>query len=210
MCALARALDVVGERWSLLVIRDLVGGPRRFTDLLDRLGGITPKLLTSRLRQLESAGLIEVDRKEGRREVWYRLTGVGRDLEPALEALTRWGIRHARREPLPGDAVHPEHLVKGFTIALNDNGIRPSSPVVWAIHFPEADHTIEFNGTVWELGSENSEPDVVLGTTLRDFAQLLMSANPLDSLPAALDVTAEADQLQQFVAAFEGRAAVSR
>jgi DNA-binding HxlR family transcriptional regulator len=59
---------------TLLVVRDLTTGPQRFTDLIDRLAGITPKTLTQRLRDLEADGVVAADRVPGRREVWYRLT----------------------------------------------------------------------------------------------------------------------------------------
>jgi DNA-binding HxlR family transcriptional regulator len=64
-CAVARALERVGERWNLLVIRDLITGPKRFTDLMDRLGGITPKTLSQRLSELEDAGIVIADREPG-------------------------------------------------------------------------------------------------------------------------------------------------
>jgi len=85
-CLLARTLERVGDRWSLLVVRDLAHGPRRFTDLMDTLGGITPKTLTQRLRDLEEEGIVVADREPGRREVWYRLTSAGDANEPARRA----------------------------------------------------------------------------------------------------------------------------
>src|SRR2546430_8628493 len=89
-CAVARALERVGDRWTLLVVRDLLTGPKRFTDLMDRMAGITPKTLTQRLRDLEADGLVDVDRVAGRREVWYRLSPAGEDLGPALDELLLW------------------------------------------------------------------------------------------------------------------------
>ena len=62
-CLVARTLERVGDRWSLLVIRDLLTGAKRFTDLMDRLGGITPKTLSQRLRELEDEGIVTADRK---------------------------------------------------------------------------------------------------------------------------------------------------
>ena len=59
-CVLARALESLGERWSLLVVRDLLSGPKRFTDLMDRCAGLTPKTLTRRLRDLEAKGEIKI------------------------------------------------------------------------------------------------------------------------------------------------------
>ena len=98
-CLLARTLDRVGDRWSLLVVRDLLSGAKRFSDLMDRLGGITPKTLTQRLSELEDAGIVNADREAGRREVWYRLTPAGTDLAPAIDALSWWGLRHAWNRP---------------------------------------------------------------------------------------------------------------
>ena len=118
-CVLARALEQVGDRWTLLVVRDLLGTPRRFTDLMALLGGITPKTLSQRLRELQEAGIVEVDRQPGRREVWYRLSPAGEDLAPVVEGLFLWGLRHAGRPPVPGETVHAEHLLKALQIVLD-------------------------------------------------------------------------------------------
>src|SRR5687768_1181617 len=117
-CSLARTLERVGDRWTLLVVRDLLMEPRRFTDLMARLGGITPKTLTQRLRELTDSGIVEAERTVGRREVWYRLTPAGEEFAPAVEALSLWGLRHARRPPRPGEPVHPEHLLKALRLVL--------------------------------------------------------------------------------------------
>src|SRR3954449_1245421 len=114
-CKLAKALQHVGDRWTLLVVRDLLSGPKRFTDLMDRMAGITPKTLTRRLRDLEADGLIEADREAGRREVWYRLTATGEDLQPVLEELLLWGLRNVA-PPLPDEPVHPEHLLRAVQL----------------------------------------------------------------------------------------------
>src|SRR5437764_4756011 len=100
-CMMARTLEVVGERWSLLIVRDLQLGAQRFTDLANSLDEITPTRLTNRLRQLEAAGIVVRESPAvGGREVWYRLTNAGRDLGPVVDALTLWGIEHAREPPL--------------------------------------------------------------------------------------------------------------
>src|ERR1700761_6280039 len=100
-CLTARALERVGDRWSLLVIRDLLSGPKRFTDLMDRLGGITPKTLTARLRELEDAGIVTADRAAGRREVWYGLTEGGGEPPPGPDPPRRPGGPTARAPPPP-------------------------------------------------------------------------------------------------------------
>src|ERR1700730_16382218 len=117
-CMVARALELIGDRWSLLVVRDLITGPKRFTDLMDRLGGITPKTLSQRLGELEDAGLAAVDREPGRREGWYRLTPAGAELGPVIDELSWWGLRHAWRRPQDGEPLHAEHLLRSAIRAV--------------------------------------------------------------------------------------------
>src|SRR5687768_6421707 len=123
-CAVARASEILGERWTLLIVRELLLGPKRYSDLKSRLAPIAPGVLNGRLRTLENHGVIE------RREVapptparLFQLTETGRALEPAMAELLKWGARflfplregerfepewfgmvlktYARREPTP-------------------------------------------------------------------------------------------------------------
>ena len=86
-CALARALDVVGDRWTLLIIRELAARPCRFRDLSEGLPGIAANLLAERLHLLQAEGVITHDQA-----ATYRLTDRGKALGPALKALARWGV----------------------------------------------------------------------------------------------------------------------
>jgi DNA-binding HxlR family transcriptional regulator len=91
-CALAKALDVVGERWTLLIVRELFAGPQRFSDLLQTLPGIGNGLLATRLREMQAAGLIEVhELPPPAASRVYQLTRRGRQLDEAVTALGRWG-----------------------------------------------------------------------------------------------------------------------
>jgi DNA-binding HxlR family transcriptional regulator len=91
-CGLANALDLLGERWTLLVLRELLTGPKRFSDVLDALPGVGTGLLTTRLRQLEDEGLIARRRlRPPAGSVVYELTADGRELEPVLYGLAGWG-----------------------------------------------------------------------------------------------------------------------
>jgi DNA-binding HxlR family transcriptional regulator len=91
-CGIARALDVIGERWALLVVRDLLLGPKRFTDLRDGLPKVGPDILTQRLRELADAGLVGRRKLDPPAGAWvYELTDRGRELEPVILALGRWG-----------------------------------------------------------------------------------------------------------------------
>ena len=94
-CALAHALDLIGERWTLLIIRELLLEAKRFKELLQRLEGIGTNLLAKRLKELEQAGIIEkLHLKEDLRAYSYSLTEQGRELESVLFALIRWHIHH--------------------------------------------------------------------------------------------------------------------
>jgi DNA-binding HxlR family transcriptional regulator len=103
-CTLAEALDVVGERWTLLIVRELMLGPRRFTDLAANLPGMGRNLLSERLRHLEDEGLVRrrtLDPPAASRV--YELSEDGRSLGPVLAELGRWGVRRLG-EPRPGQA----------------------------------------------------------------------------------------------------------
>ena len=93
-CTVARALDVVGERWTLLLVRELSTGPKRFKDLLEGLPGIGTNLLANRLKTLEGQGIVRratLPPPAGSNV--YELTALGRSLEPVIVALSRWGTR---------------------------------------------------------------------------------------------------------------------
>ena len=152
-CVLARALEAVGDRWSLLVVRDLLSGPKRFTDLMARLGGITPKTLTQRLRELEDAGVVEADREPGRREVRYQLTPAGRELRSAVDEHAGWGWRHAWRSPRSGEVIHAEHLLLVMSQVLShETGDR--RPTRWHLRFvDDGEYTMEDDGEQWSMVS---------------------------------------------------------
>jgi DNA-binding HxlR family transcriptional regulator len=91
-CGIARALDFVGERWALLVVRELLLGPKRFTDLRAGLPSLSPDVLTQRLRELEEGGVVARRKLDPPAGSWvYELTERGRELEPVVIALGRWG-----------------------------------------------------------------------------------------------------------------------
>ena len=93
-CGLAQALDLVGERWALLIVRELMVGPRRYTDLAEGLVSIPSNVLAARLRELEAAGLVRRRRlAPPAASTVYELTGRGHELEPAVAALARWGMK---------------------------------------------------------------------------------------------------------------------
>jgi DNA-binding HxlR family transcriptional regulator len=120
-CSVAKALDVVGDRWTLLIIRELLlQGPCRYTDLRNGLPGIATNLLAGRLSELEGAGLVR--REEAAPPVattLFRLTEAGAGLEPALEALGAWGLRYMA-EPAEGDEFRSHWFTFPVELFLHD------------------------------------------------------------------------------------------
>jgi DNA-binding HxlR family transcriptional regulator len=110
-CSIARALDIAGDRWTLLIVRELLlQGPSRFTDLKHGLPGVATNLLSARLRELEAAGLVtREDAPPPVATALYGLSETGRALEPVLKALGLWGLRFMTDER-PGDAFQARWL----------------------------------------------------------------------------------------------------
>src|SRR5579864_5034346 len=110
-CGFSRAVEVVGERWALLVIRDLLVGPKRFTDLHRGLPGIPTTVLTARLKELEQAGIVRrriLPRPDN--SVVYELTDYGAELEETVVRLGRWGAK-ALGEPRPGEIITANSII---------------------------------------------------------------------------------------------------
>ncbi|MFF3492667.1 winged helix-turn-helix transcriptional regulator [Streptomyces sp. NPDC002795] len=109
-CAVARALDVVGDRWTLLIARELLAGPRRYTDLHTDLPGVSTDMLATRLKDMERDGLAERRRLPAPASAYvYELTERGRGLLPVLQALGEWGAP-GLAERRPTDAVRAHWL----------------------------------------------------------------------------------------------------
>ena len=196
-CLTARALESVGDRWSLLVIRDLLTGAKRYTDLMDRLGGITPKTLSQRLRELQDGGIVTADREAGRREVWYRLTPAGADLAPVIDGLSWWGLRHAWRWPQAGESLHAEHLLHSAIQAI-DLATDDHQPARWRFRLDGTDYLAESDGYHWALTTATpAEPaapaDVTISGTTQALTALIFAGSD-----RGVDITGEAEPVQRF------------
>lgn len=128
-CSVAKALDVVGDRWTLLIVRELIlQGPCRYTDLKGALPGIATNLLAERLRELEAAGLIwREDAAPPVATTLFHLTTAGAELEPALGALGAWGIRYMA-EPADHDEFRSHWFAFPVSLFLHDRD--PDGPPV--------------------------------------------------------------------------------
>lgn len=155
-CGLARALDVIGDRWALLVVRELLEGPRRYNELVEGLPGIATNLLAERLRELESRGVVE--RRDGGR---YALTPWGQGLHEAIYALGRWaGPLMVER----GDAAFRPLWLRHMAIARFE-GVDPrrrDMVVEIRVDGGEPSALVSSGGRVHLVRGHAVEPDVVL------------------------------------------------
>jgi DNA-binding HxlR family transcriptional regulator len=158
-CGLALALDRVGGRWTLLLIRELLTGPKRYSDLASGMPGVAPNLLSSRLKALMGDGLVE------RRElpppaasVVYELTPQGRELEAAVLALVRWGGQFMRRRT-PDQAFRAHWAVVALRALLQHRPPLSTSLVVrWQLS--ESEVTLRFGQSV-DIDDTGAPPGVV-------------------------------------------------
>ncbi|WP_328994132.1 helix-turn-helix transcriptional regulator [Kribbella sp. NBC_01245] len=167
-CGLARALDAVGDRWNLLIVRELLPGPMRYGELVAALGGIATNLLADRLRSLESAGVVE--RRLGETGgVTYALTPWGGELREAIEALVRWStpLMVTGRDD---DSFQPRWLAVALPALLN--GRTSKTPAELGIDVPGLFMTlrIDKDGPHVTLAPDRrpatileGQPEVVLG-----------------------------------------------
>ena len=109
-CPVAKATDIIGERWTVLILRELLLGTTRYNDLQRGLSRISPTLLSKRLKTLEAKGLIVRKRPPGQKSYEYHLTACGRELEPLIEHLAVWGMRWARGQ-MADDELDVEFLM---------------------------------------------------------------------------------------------------
>jgi DNA-binding HxlR family transcriptional regulator len=190
-CAIARALDVVGERWALLVVRELLLGPQRFSDLRRALPGASSNLVADRLRELAGRGVI------GRRTLpapassrVYELTEWGRDLEPILLALGDWGMH----VPLPPT---PATLSATSVVLFLRSSARPDPQA------PPATCRLQLDDRVWTIRTEAgrlhvrpgepASPDASLRADPATLNALLEASRKLDDAVSDGSVVAAGD-----------------
>ena len=178
-CGIARGLDVIGDRWALLVARELLLGPKRFTDLRDGLPGIGPDVLSARLRDLEQAGVLgraALPPPAGSRV--YELTEWGRELEPVLLALGRWGSRTVVR-PDHGE-LSPDALVIALKTMFDPEAARDLDA---GLELDLAGHTFALSVREARLDAVHGSapaPAARIRTDPGTLAQVLWHGTPLE------------------------------
>jgi len=186
-CGIARALDLVGERWAVLVVRELVLGPKRFSDLRGSLPGVSPDVLTERLRDLEVAGVVirrTLPPPAGSRV--YELSEWGRELEPVVLALGRWGSR----APFPPDAA--QLGVDAFVLALKtlfDPSAAGALKASYELRIGEDHFHARINRSRLEITRTTAEhPDAVIDSDTASLSAVLWHGRRLGEARRSGDV----------------------
>jgi DNA-binding HxlR family transcriptional regulator len=189
-CGIARALDAVGERWALLVVRELILGPKRFTDLQAGLRRVSPDVLAQRLRDLEAAGVVaRTTLPPPAASRVYELTERGRELEPVLHALGRWGSRVPLPEVAPPLGVDAAMVALPTTFSAELAGDLDATVEVRLDGRPFA--AVVKDGTLAVARGAATAPDAVLETTPAALAAVLWHDRSLRDAIAAGDATVE-------------------
>jgi DNA-binding HxlR family transcriptional regulator len=205
-CAIARSLDLLGQRWTLLVVRDLMLGPQRYTDLQAGLPGIGTDILTARLRTLEAEGLVR------RRELpppapaaVYELTEAGRRLSPLIRALGEVGLR-LLETPAPGEPVNAGPVVMSLNLTFRPDAL-PDLTETYCLEIDGRAFTVAVErGTVT---TERGAPASAVATFTADARTLVgllrRETTPRDAVATgALEVEGDPTALERFSAAFIG------
>ncbi|HEY8810188.1 MAG TPA: winged helix-turn-helix transcriptional regulator [Solirubrobacterales bacterium] len=202
-CRFAYALDLVGERWALLVVRELLLGPKRFTDLRAGLPHASPNILSERLRELEQAGVVH------RRKLpppaasqVYELTEWGKELEPVVTQLGAWGAR----SPVPPE--HREIGASSIVLALRslfDAEAAGDLEASYELRLGEESFHVDIAGGELDLGRGGAEePAVAIETDPGTLAALLTAQLPLDDAleSGAVSVEGSKKEARRFLALF--------
>ena len=193
-CGIARALDIVGERWALMVVRELLLGPKRFTDLRAGLPHVSPDVLAQRLRELEQSGILRRRRlpPPAGSQV-YELTGAGLALEPVVIALGRWGGANA---PPPADGVGmslDSHVMSLRT--LFDPSLAGDFRTSLELRLGDQRFRAELaDGRLEVVRGELRAPDAVVDTDPPTFLDLIRGRRELAEAHASGDVRIEGDE----------------
>ncbi len=206
LCAMARAAEVIGERWTLLILRELFLGPSRFSDLKKRLGGVSPSVLSERLAHLEERGVVS------RRELEppaastvYELTETGLALQPTMMELGRWGARFFHLSE-PGDHFEPAWL----ELAIAGFARRSASPEI-SVKLQVADDNRQLEFFVWggKRGTRTSKAPRSVDATLTAEGKTTMAImsgelSVADAAAAGLiDVDGDVSKLEKLPDLFE-------
>jgi DNA-binding HxlR family transcriptional regulator len=187
-CAVAHSLDLVGERWALLIVRELLLGPKRFTDLRAGMPGASADVLAQRLREMTESGVVRRRKlpPPAGSEV-YELTEWGADLEPIVTHLGRWGSRSASLNPAADSSV--DSLVLSLRALFNAQAAQEFSATI-GLSLNENRFIVEIADSQLHVSRGEAErPTATLDTDRSTLAAMLYGGRPLDDAVRAGDAT---------------------
>lgn len=156
-CSITRALELVGERWALLIIRDLLVGPRRYGELAAGLPRIPTNILATRLKELQAAGVIR--RAPRSRVIVYELTPYGRELEPVLLSLGAWGFK-ALEPPREDQVITADSMTMTLRTAFRSDAAATLPPTAYAARLGDAELHIRVAGPSLEVNPGDGPADL--------------------------------------------------
>lgn len=202
-CAAAHGLDLVGERWALLVVRELMLGPKRFTDLRDGLPQASPNVLAQRLRDLEQAGVVQRRRlPPPAASAVYELTEWGLELEPVLQSLGRW----ASRSPLmpAGASIGLDSFVLALRTMFNP-ATAEASIATYELRLGVHTFRVRIAAGEFDIARGTAEhPDAVIAGEVEALAGVVFGGRPLTEAIRAgdLELMGDTDAVARFVTMF--------
>ena len=214
-CGLAHALDVVGERWTLLIVRELGTGPKRYTDLADALPGIGTSLLATRVRQLETDGVIQRRLAVGQpgSAVVYELSEAGRELALAMIPLATWGARHQMTDADVGREAFRAEWLLSFLAADLTGDMDPGPNALYEFHIGDSTACLQVRGGRMRVapGPAATPPDVTVRAAAPTVAALLGRQLTLSDAVRSdqVDISGDAAAIDALVALIESHLALS-
>jgi DNA-binding HxlR family transcriptional regulator len=202
-CAAAHGMDLIGERWAMPVIRELLMGPRRFTDLKRSLNGISANVLTQRLEGLEAAGILARRRLPPPASVQvYELTPWGYEAAPIFQALGRWAVRSPRHDPTR--PFSPVSLMLSLRTMFNAEAASDCSGRIVLKMGEETFFWVRDKEEVLIGRGDIASPDAVLTGDPSAIASIIYGGHPLEDAVAAgdLDVHGDRDLVRRLAACF--------
>lgn len=165
-CGVTRALELVGERWAMLIVRDLLVGPRRYGELAAGLPRIPSNILASRLKELQEAGIVR--RAPRSRVIVYELTPYGRELEPVVLALGAWGFK-AMGDPRDDQVITPDSMTMALRTAFRADVAASLPTTAYAAHLGPAELLIRVEGARLDVsrGLGPADLDFAAGPDIR-------------------------------------------
>jgi DNA-binding HxlR family transcriptional regulator len=175
-CGVTTAVELIGERWALLIVRDLLVGPRRYTDLKQGLPKIPTNILSTRLKELQEGGVVRRVPLANCGLV-YELTRYGRELEPIVLALGRWGFAQMG-EPAPEDVVTADSLTMALRTAFRPEVAASVPPVDFEVHVADVALRVQVDGSQLRIAQLAPPAPPVGGRVPAGEPELVFAAGP--------------------------------